>query len=445
MTPGRGTHVVAGRLALARALSRVPAALLPLVVAAIFGASRETDTFFLVYAGVLFASGAFGFLETAVVPFVPGTMPSAARERFAGVVLGRLLLVLLPLAVALAAGALVWRMEAAAPAATGNEGWRHLVVLAGLPVLSGAGALLTGYLNAGERYLASALAAALKGLTALALGVVFSSALGLVAFSVGILCGEVVGFAWLFATSRLPIASLYRPGARGDLRPFWMLAGSMFGAAVANSSRGFVDRLIASTLGPGAVSILEYAERVFHMTVALVGAPIATVHLSRWASAFHGGSPVSVTGLGTAVRRARPLPLGVGLAMLVAMTMAVFSPPAAGWLDRTLGADRGLFQLALVMYLAGAVPYLLGLVASQAILVLRDARFVLAATVALALANVPLDLAGVFVLGLPGIALASSILSAASWLASEGRLRWHVRQSGHLGHNGGESPRQMPR
>jgi hypothetical protein len=59
----------------------------------------------------------------------------------------------------------------------------------------------------------------------------------------------------------------------------------------------------------------------------------------------------------------------------------------------------------------------------QAIVVLRDSRFLMIVAIAIALLNVPLNLLGLVTIGVPGIALTSSVLHVAGWLAAEFRLR----------------------
>ncbi len=411
---------VAGRLALVRALARLPAAAFPLVVAGTHGASSATDIFFLVYAGVLFAANTFAVVETAVVPFVPAARRRGEADAFVATLVTRMALLLMPVSVALAGGALLWRD--AFPAAPGwEDGWWHLLILSLLPITHGTSAVLSGYLNATERFLTPALAMGVRGVSTLAVGLLVSPAIGLSAYSFGILCGELIALTWLLGASRVPLTRFAHAGRSSGIRPFWTLFLSLLSGAVANSSKGFVDRLVASMLGPGAVSILEYAERLFLMTVSVLGAPLATVLLSRWAAAFDGSILVG-DDFRAALRRAQRLALALGSGIFLLFLVA-YVLPAGQLVVRRFSAEEGqLIWLALGMYFLGAIPYLLGLVATQAILVLRDARFVTTVAVVAAVANVPLDLIGVALAGLPGIALASTVLYFGHWLASELRI-----------------------
>jgi putative peptidoglycan lipid II flippase len=421
-----GEQWLAGRLAVVRTLARLPAAAFPLIVAGTYGASSETDVFFLVYAGVLFVTQTFALVETAVVPFVPTASRRNEAEVFIATLFGRVALLLAPFTIALATGALLWRH--AASAADWGDGWLHLLILAWLPITHVPAAVLSGYLNAGGRFLIPACAMGVRGLATLAVGLGLSPVLGLAAYSAGIVCGEIIALAWLFAASRVRLSRL-ACRAPESIRPFWTLFLSLLAGGVANSSKGFVDRFVASLLGPGAVSILEYAERLFLMTVSVLGAPLATVLLSRWAAVFNGASVVAED-FRRALRKSQrvALVLGSGIVLLVLAVYA--SPLGQAAVDRVAADDGHLIWLTLGMYFLGAVPYLLGLVATQAILVIRDARFVTTIAVVAAISNVPLDLIGIILLGLPGIALASTILHVGYWVATEHRL--HARAAAPL-------------
>ncbi|CAN5795096.1 hypothetical protein BH24ACI4_BH24ACI4_26430 [soil metagenome] len=413
---------IAGRLALVRALARFPAAVFPIVVAGTHGASSATDIFFLVYAGVLFAANTFALVETAVVPFVPGARRRHEGDRFVAAVFSRVALLLTPVAVCLAGGALFWRYALKPPPAGWEDGWLHLLILSALPAINAPAAVLSGYLNATERFLVPALAMGLRGVTALAIGFWMSPALGLPAYSGGILCGEVIALGWLLGASRIRLDRLSHAEMSTSIQPFWTLFLSLIAGGVANSSKGFVDRFVASMLGPGAVSLLEYAERLFLMTVSFLGAPLATVLLSRWAATFDGFTRLG-DDLRQALRRAQRVAFALGLSILAVFLLITVSPGRQLLVGRFSPDEGRLVWLALGMYFLGALPYLLGLVATQAILVLRDSRFVTTVAVVAALANVPLDLLGMAAFGLPGIALGSAVLYSGHWIATELRIR----------------------
>jgi peptidoglycan biosynthesis protein MviN/MurJ (putative lipid II flippase) len=423
MNERRGIGFVAGQLAFARGLARLPIAGLPLVIVASYGASPSTDCFFLVLAGVQFATNAFApLLETVIVPFIAEHRAVSRDAALVREIARRSALYSFPISLAIAMAGLAWHLVGWPGSAGWEDGWRHMIVLACVPLLNAIASVFSGYLNAEEWFLWTATAAGVRGAIALGVGLATRSWLGIFGYSVGLAIGELCALAWLIQAG--PARRVVSAGAVDGalLRPFWTLYLSIAAGGIANSSKAFVDRFIAASVGTGAVSILEAAERVFLMAVSFLGAPFATVVLSRWAASFPPGAEAQGARLRAAVRSAQGRALALGLLILFAYPAVTVSPVWSKLFGRFAISDVPVVKLVLLFYLSGSIPYLLGLVTTQAILILRDSRFVVTMAVAIGVLNVPLDLLGLGLLGLPGIALASSVLHLVGWTAAESRL-----------------------
>jgi peptidoglycan biosynthesis protein MviN/MurJ (putative lipid II flippase) len=424
MSLARGLSLTAGRLAMARGQARVPIALFPLVIVARYGASPATDCFFLVLAAVQFVGNAFApQLESIIVPFVAEHRANDDDAAFVKAVMLRAGIWITPVCAALTAAAVAWHLGAGPVAAGWEDGWRHLLVLAWVPGFSGLSAVLAGYLNADEHFLWSAGAGSVRGVLAIGIGLLFGGLHGVFAFAVGLAAGELAAFVWLLRSGPGQRMLAAAPAPVEALGSFWTMYASTVAGGVANSSKGFVDRFFAAALGPGMVSLLEAAERVFLMAVSFIGAPFAIVVLSRWSAAFSGPLNGTIGRLRAAMRPVRAVAFALGLAILLVYPVVTTDLVWSRAFARVPAADAHVVRLALLWYLAGAVPYLLGLVVSQAILVVRDAAFAAGVTVLVGLLNVPMDAAGARWLGLPGIALGTSCLHVVGWLAGEWRLR----------------------
>lgn len=430
MTSSVGLSLIAGRLAFARGLARVPVAILPLVIVAQYGASASTDCFFLVYAAVMFATNSFApLLETVVVPFVAEARHDGREAAFVKTVMLRVAALFTPLSAALAALAVGWQVIGWPVPPGWDAGWQHLLVLAWIPVLNALASVLAGYLNAGEWFLSAAIAGSVRGVIGLGVGMAFSPALGLFAYALGLALGELGALIWFVSTPPGSSALAARPVDRRELSRFWRLFMSSVSGGLANSSKAFVDRFVAASLGAGAVSIMESAERIFLMAASFLGAPFSTVILSRWSAAYAGGTAGAERRLVGDVRHAQRLAVLLGAAILLVYPVVTFAPIWSRLFGRFDPSEAPVVRMALLFYLLGAVPYLLGLITTPAILVLRDNAFIVTVAVVIALANVPLDLIGASIMGIPGIALGSSLLHLVGWLAAELRLRTHVRRT----------------
>ena len=395
---------------------------------ALEGASRQADSFFLVLAAVQFVTNSVApIFETVLVPFVASQPHAADAASFVRSVMRRTLRVAGPLCLVASLTALLaqaWTV----PAPFGwDNAWRHLSVLALLPLLSALASILAGYLNATEWFLWSSTAGSVRGLVSLALGWLLRPQLGVFGFAVGITAGELAALAWLCA-SRPGLGVLRAdPASAPELARFWTLYSAAATSGAANSSKGFVDRFVASGLGPGAVSLIEATERLFLMAVSFAGAPLATILLSRWS----GDASRTVNRAAVLRERlagARGLAAALGLATLAIYPVVVLTPVWTRLFGHVSGAEVGTVKLALLLYCAGGLPYMLGLAANQAVLVLQDARFVIGVGTTIAVLNVVLDVLFVRLIGLPGIALASTLLHTCGWLAAE----WRVRRPDHM-------------
>ncbi len=155
-------------------------------------------------------------------------------------------------------------------------------------------ALFTSLMHASRRFALPEIAAQLPRLFIIIALLLFIPPLGVVSLTVAMVIGSVVGFVLLI----LPVVRVLRqqsndnqtPASAGELKvhgrilPMLLLQGL-------NQASAWIDIAFASLLGLGAVSILEYGQRLAELMPGLFGATVATVmyaELSR--RAVSGGA-----------------------------------------------------------------------------------------------------------------------------------------------------------
>jgi putative peptidoglycan lipid II flippase len=306
-------------LALVSLVARAPAFLIPILIAAVFGSGQETDAYFIAYSAVLFLGGTLGQgVEQAIVPFAareinrlngsPRRYLDAAARGSATAGLATWL-VCLPILVGLAAPplrhmileyatcftplALAWCAAAAFSGALVSQ-WR-IARATGSMLWRGAGALC--------------------GIALVPLGG------GLWGVALGLGAGEVSRVWWLRrAVGReLPADQGARPESLRDLR---RAASAQVGASAAIGAAPVVERLLAASLGIGAVSHLEYAMRLLSVAAVLFDGALVPLMLARWTS------HITTTGAAPARRDVlRVLGKGLGLAAGIASILALFATP----------------------------------------------------------------------------------------------------------------------
>ncbi len=387
-----------------------------LFLAAQIGASAELDA--LLIALVLPTALPSVLTSGAITALVPAYL-EARREsglmearRLAGTIL----------VWAAIAGAVIWLALAAfadiavaftgpgLSAASRAEAVGFLQLLAPVAFVTAISAILFAVCQAEQRFLAMSAASFAGPATTLATMLLLWDSLGLRALAVGTLVGPIVGVTILFGStmraSLVPLPVL-RPGGR--LGPFLRHAAPLtFGAAILQINL-VADRAVASLLGPGAVSVLRYADVLVRVPVGAIG--------PAWGSAIYPALVRSTLG-GVAATLAldtqRTLRYASAVFVPVAMLTAAVAPLAV-----TLAYGRGAFDVEALDLTAGAVaafaPLLLVLMISPILTGAHNARrrgrvLLMGATLNVAL-NVTLDVVLGISFGVIGVALASSIAS----------------------------------
>lgn len=355
---GQGTHVLP--LTALNLFGRAAAGLLPLVVAWRFGANAVTDALFWVFSAVLFLGGAFSSaLEAAVVPWASRHLAHGNREDWAG----GPLLSLVSLGIASTALFMVgnhalldagWllsgRARELASAYMGQAGLAIVFML-----LAG---MWSGIAMARSHFVLPGAALAAKWWTTLALVLILADFQQAAWLGLAFLGGEIVRSALLLAQApgrlRLP------PGLaqwRRELSGFpWQAFAFTFLSFAALHVNQMVDRLMASWLGPGSVSLLEYAWTLSLVPTMIFGSGYLIIWYSR-ISADHAARLYD--DLGEKVRQMRRDVVRFSVTSCVILWVLAGS---LLWLGRGLGGLSGAEVreiCGLVLLFSFSLPFLL--------------------------------------------------------------------------------------
>jgi putative peptidoglycan lipid II flippase len=353
-------------LALVSALARVPAFLIPILIAAVFGAGRETDAYFLAYSAVLLLGGTVAQgSEQAVVPFAAReiTRPGAAPRRYLDHAALRLAMF----------GALLWIVGVPLLGLVAIADVRAAVLRYGvflLPLAAGwcAAAVFGGALVSQFRIATATGSMLWRGLGALVGLATVPFGGGLAAIAVGLGVGEVCRVWWM--RSRLwQVIPDSSDGVAAPPGPLWRAAAAQATASAAIGVTPVIERLLAMALGAGAVSHLEYAVRLLIVPAVLFDGALAPLLLAQWTSQIaQTNVPPSPGGVLRSVGR------GVVLAAACSALLALFAP---AFVQIVLGHGRfGSTDAAVVVSLLRVLA--VGFVATMGALLLE--RLYLATT-----------------------------------------------------------------
>lgn len=397
------------------AATRVAATVKDLVVAQRFGTSDALDAFLLAFALPVFFAGSFRSAFYAA--FVPRFLEASARRGPEGAsdLLRRALgahlaiLALLSVALALFATPLVAVIAHGFPPDKQAMTRQLLIGLAPFVLLDGASGIYTAALNAHGRFVAAAILATIPPLVTLTAVVMLSSRLGISTLVGGAVIGATLEAIAAMALLRGrgvgvgPAIGALGPEAKEVLKAFAILAGG----GVLMSANTVVDQAMAAVAGGGSVAALGFGAKVPAAVLGLAGLALGTTTLPHYAEF---AASRRWTEMGAALRRHA---VRVGLAgTAIALGLALVSEP----LTRLL-FERGSFKpedtarvAAIQAFYALQIPgYLVGLVAARYLNALGRDRAILAVSAS----NFVLNAAGNWVLlrymGLPGIALSTSL------------------------------------
>ncbi|HEX8167310.1 MAG TPA: murein biosynthesis integral membrane protein MurJ [Beijerinckiaceae bacterium] len=404
-------------------VSRVTGFVRDVVIAAVMGVGPVADAFVVAlrlpnHFRAIFGEGAFNAAFVPAYARARETKGPADAQKFADRVFTLMLAVQVALLAAAFAG-MPWVVRLLAPGFAENpEKFALAVTLTRItfPYLLFVTlvTLLSGLLNAHERFAAAAAAPVLLNVAmvaALALAFLFPTAGHAAAY--GVAAAGVLEFllVWIDARRAGIAPSLGRPRLDETLKGFFKALGPAVVGSAGIQIAMFADTIIASFLPTGAVSSLYYADRLYQLPVGVIGIAAGTVLLPEMSRRLAAGDAAGAHG---AQNRA----LGFTLALAAPFAVAFLIVP-----DLIMAAlfRRGAFDLAAAER-AGAVlaAYAIGL---PAVVLIRSAVAsfyarsdtltpVIAALVAVAV-NVALKLVLTRPFGVVGLALATA---AGAWV-----------------------------
>jgi putative peptidoglycan lipid II flippase len=391
--------------------------LVPFFIAAWFGVTSETDAFFFAYGIILFLSGIFApVAERIIVPYIN---EARAKREDIGAFIGRVIaissigLVCLTLFFILITKPFFSLITKFDPS---TVDFIFVIFLETSPLilLLTWTSILTGALNAHKKFAFPALSPALRALVVLSIVFIFKITWGVHAIAFGYVAGEIVRLAILGGVIRWlkPFKVSLSLQFDNKLWEFLKIASYQTIGMTAAGLNPIVDKTMASWLGKGDVSVLHYADRLYTIPVTFMTTGLMVTLLSHWSSMYYKwGSHRLKEEVNRVVKVA-----GV-LALFIAVLLFFFHQPIVG-----LAFGRGAFDQARlpevgwvwVCYLFGFLPYMIGRIYAQAHLVLKNTRVLMISAFCLNGLNIIFNFLLMQILGIAGIALATSFTAVFS-------------------------------
>jgi putative peptidoglycan lipid II flippase len=398
--------------------------LIPFFIAAWFGISSSTDAFFFSYAIVFFlATTLSAVIETVIVPFISELM---ATGDDIGDFIGRILINstvgltgLLLIVIFFIKPVLSFLMTTFS-ATQLQMVYNIFLLLCPLAVLIVWTSILSGALNAYKIFSIPALSPAFRAVVTI--GSIFSlkNRFGIYSIIIGYLLGEMFRVSILFASIKKFDFFRIRLSFNLERKTVEFFKTSSY-QVLSMSLLAFstiINRTMASWLGPGNISLLEYAERLYLIPGNLIGFGIIVTILSHWSEKFYRQEKDRDEMLEKDVKKT------FVIVSILSLAITLFFSFSSSWLipfvfrhDKFPANGIIILEKVFLFFMAGFVFNSLGLVYIRAYIVQKRTKALFRAAVFTCVVNVILNLVLMRKMGLPGIALSTSITSLLTFLA----------------------------
>jgi putative peptidoglycan lipid II flippase len=177
---------------------------------------------------------------------------------------------------------IIFADDVVAVSAPGFSGGQHVLAVTLLRIVLPStlflslSSLLTTIYQAQGKFLLAALVPVLGILVTLSVVLVFSRILGIVSLAYGSLASSIFNF--LALSPMILKRGQYRPNFALDreVRSIFAVSGPLFLTGIFYRSTSIFERMIASTLGPGSISYLGYANQFLASLTGIAASGIAT-------------------------------------------------------------------------------------------------------------------------------------------------------------------------
>lgn len=428
----RSLFAASNYASVAAIIGYAPGFFIPIAIARVFGADATTDAFFLALAAASLIANALGATtQQAAIPFV---IEARRRGQDVGRFVGEISVALLALAaiptVVLNIGLLQYIARRAHWAGSDVSALQQFV-WAFVPYIACGifAGVYSGALNAEHRYVRVAASPALRSVTVLA-ALLLAPLMGVFALLAGYLGGEALRVVYLFRTlvKRYDIRVLAWPTTAGLVEFSRTALAQMLGSGLL-ACVPLLDRVMASQLGAGRVSILDYADRMWQVPVAFAMSGFMVTSLTHWSERLQSGGTVQALSRDTA-RAARLVFLA---SAPFAAAFVVYARPIVALVfhaSKFTPADLVTLTDTLAVMVAVIPVYVGGLIYTRAYLVLKRSDWLLAINILQLLMKGVLNLLLMPRFGIVGIGMSTALTYTTSSLLAAAIFHLRLSTSG---------------
>ena len=401
------------------AISRGIGFIIPFFIADWFGINSATDSFFFAYSLILLLANIFSpVMETIVVPFIA---EKRARDEPIEGFMARLI-GLSGLGLFLITGASILLLHFFLPVITkfSEESltlvFRILSESSPLVILTVWTSILSGILNAYKIFSIPAISPAFRAAMTLLIIFLFKERLGVHSIALGYLGGEF--FRAFILIALIKKFKLFRfklsLSLDNDFLNFLRISSYHMLSMATLVFIPVVNKTIATWLGTGNVSLLEYAERLYYIPITLLSSGLFVAVLSYWSEDYYKANDKSL--INKNISGAFKF-IGI-ISFIMTLIFYLFKDLLVDIVyGHSLMSREQILSVKEILgfYLIGIIPYFLTQLYVRAFLIKKKTKILFFTALFMFAGTIAFDLILIRFMGVSGIALGSSLTAFLSF------------------------------
>jgi putative peptidoglycan lipid II flippase len=264
--------------------------LIPFIIARYFGANNETDSFFLAYSIVFYIANIFSpSLERLIVPFINENQK--LNQNPSGFIsnVGWSVSVLL---VIVSFFSIIILNQSFSFLSNNKElvniTFNYLLFILPILFIVCWSSLLSGVLNAYKIFSIPAISPLIRFISVLLAIILLQRSLGMISVIIGFILGELLRFSFLFLKSKKLVSfKLVRLKLNDKIIKFYKIGSYQIFVSFIYGLLTVFDRVIASYLGEGNITLYHYVERIYFIPFTLLTIGVMPVLLTYWGQDFN--------------------------------------------------------------------------------------------------------------------------------------------------------------
>ena len=263
--------------------------LVPFIIARYFGANIETDSFFLAYSIVFYIANIFApSLEKLIVPFINEKQKLNQTPNHFVSNVGWSVTIILVIISSLS----IFIIYQISPLISNNEQLvkktiSYFLLISPILFIVCWSSLFSGVLNAYKFFSIPAISPVIRFIFVLFSIVIFHRSLGIFSVILGILLGESIRLIFLFLKLKKAILyKIYKYYNNDEVKNYFKVASYQIYVSFIYGLLTVIDRVIASYLGEGNITLYHYVEKIYFIPYTLFTIGVVPVLLTYWGESY---------------------------------------------------------------------------------------------------------------------------------------------------------------